>query len=135
MKTKPSTWITSIFIAIASVAVLWLGMTRDRVPAVVSSDDARVAADTALAGKLSGARYFNAPAHAEHVHEPGGPWITVHEAMVQVPRIAAERKLAADTSHQVEQLIGQLAEPHPYRMIGGPRVNLVRLNLSLDSIK
>jgi hypothetical protein len=37
--------------------------------------------------------------------------------------------------HAIGQLIVKLAEPHPYRVVGGRRIHLLRLNLSLDAIK
>lgn len=133
MKSKFLPWIAVAMVAIVTAIMIIAGALRKPGPDPVSVEDARTTADAALAEKFSGPRYFNGSANT--MHDEGGTWITVHEAMVQVPRIAAERKLGPEGARQIEQLIGQLGEPHPYRMIGGPRVNLVRLNLSLDAIK
>lgn len=102
-------------------------------PEPVSSEDEKAAAEALLAAKLAGPRYFS-----PNVADPaptGERWIWVDDALSQLPRITAERKLGPDAGEAIRQLIAQLAEPHPYRMVGGQRINLLRLNLSLDEIK
>ena len=98
----------------------------------VSLKDERAAAESLLADKLSGPEYFTVP--AETRPEDGILWIDVDEALKQVPGIVEQRKLGPGSEQAVLRLIGQLSEPHPYRMVGGKRINLPRLNLSLDSM-
>lgn len=104
-----------------------------REPTPVSIEEERAAADALLVEKLSGPRYFNAP--GDTVPEDGGPWIKVHEARSQMERVIAERKLGPEGARAVELLIETMTEHHPSRVLGGTRINLPRLNLSLDSIK
>lgn len=128
MKSKTLHWI------ILGVATMCISACGKREPApVVSLEEERAAADALLVAKLSGPRYFSATADA--VPEDGGPWIRVHEARSQMPRVIAERKLDPEGARAVELLIDEMTEHHPSRVLGGTRINLPRLNLSLDSIK
>lgn len=133
MKTKACRWtIVTVALLIAVIAIGWVTyLTRGVSP--VSEKEEIAVATALLAEKLSGPRYFNAPAPG--TSEEGGPWIDVADAESQLARIAAERKLRPDAIRELEQLIVKLTEPHPSRIVGGKRINLPRLNLSLDSIK
>lgn len=127
MKSRNLHWI------ILGVATMCISACGKREPAPVSLEEERAAADALLVAKLSGPRYFSAAADA--VPEDGGPWIKVHEARSQMPRVIAERKLGPEGVRAVELLIETMTEHHPSRVLGGTRINLPRLNLSLDSIK
>lgn len=59
------------------------------------------------------------------------PHITLEAARFQMPRVAASRNLSAD---EIERLIMQNAEVPTFRVFGGePVINVLRLNLSLDT--
>ncbi len=133
MKTKACRWtIVTVALLIAVIAIGWVTyLTRGVSP--VSEKEEIAVATALLAEKLSGPRYFNAPVPG--ISEEGGPWIDVADAESQLARIAAERKLRPEAIRELEQLIVKLTESHPSRIVGGKRINLPRLNLSLDSIK
>ncbi|MCX6866548.1 MAG: potassium-transporting ATPase subunit C [Verrucomicrobia bacterium] len=133
MKTKFWQWLIGIVVAFAVAAIvcyqyLWDGAIRP-----VSELTEKAAAVALLAAKLTGPQYFIAPPNT--TLEDGELWIDVTDAWPQVPRIAAERKLDPERTRAIGRLIEKLSEPHPYRVVGGERVNLLRLNLSLDAIK
>jgi K+-transporting ATPase c subunit len=132
MRKKRWPWL--ILIA-AMIAAGWTGVAsyqNHRLPRPVSEREAEAVAETLLVRKLSGPRYFQVP--ADGPVEEGGPWIEEADAWSQVPRIAAERQMDRETTRLVERLIDRMAEAHPHRMVGGMRIHLPRLNLSLDEI-
>lgn len=133
MKSKFPQLVFAAMLILFVVAIACINPWRKQEPVPVSIDAERAAADAVLAEKLSGPRYFNAP--ADGVPEDGGPWIKVHEARAQIPGIVAERKLGPDGERALDQLVDKLTEHHPSRVLGGTRIHLLRLNLSLDSIK
>ena len=136
-----STWlvllIAGLWLAIAAALIIlfvsWIRFPHDGSTSPVSASDEALAAERLLAEKLSGPRYFNAP--VGDIREDGGPWIEVSEAWRQLPQVAAERKMSPAGIHRAERLIEQTAEDPPSRIVGGQRINLSRLNLSLDSLK
>lgn len=137
MNTKSRRWIPGCLIALvltlAAAASIFFFYPNDHAIRPVSDRAEKATAETLLAHKLSGPRYFNASAEASP--DDGGLWIDVADAWPQVPRIAAERKLGPAATRELGRLIEKLSEPHPYRVVGGERINLPRLNLSLDTIK
>ena len=89
-----------------------------------------------LAETLTGPRYFQEPEHpAEFLSGEGGPWIAPEDAMKQAGRVAQERRYDAAQTEKLKTLIEKLTEAHPSRVIGGDRIQLVRLNLALDQLK
>lgn len=58
------------------------------------------------------------------------PHISVASAMYQVPRVARVRGLSVEKVHQ---LVEQSTEDRQLGVLGEPRVNVLRLNLALDS--
>ncbi len=132
MKPKAWRWIVATMLVITVIGIGLIKYPRDRGVLSVSKREEITAAESLLARKLSGPRYFNVSVAG--VSEEGGPWISAADARSQVPKITAERKLGYEGVREIERLIGQITEPHPSRMVGGERLNLLRLNLSLDSI-
>jgi K+-transporting ATPase ATPase C chain len=59
------------------------------------------------------------------------PDITPAAAFYQVPRVAAERHLTANT---VETLVREHVTPRQFGLLGEPRVNVLELNLALDAV-
>jgi K+-transporting ATPase ATPase C chain len=59
------------------------------------------------------------------------PDISPAAALYQVPRIAAQRGLPPA---ELEALISHQAAPRTLGLLGEPRVNVLRLNIALDSM-
>ena len=59
------------------------------------------------------------------------PHVSQAAALVQVPRVAAARGLGED---DVRRLVGKHVEPALFGVFGRPRVNVLELNLALDSM-
>ena len=59
------------------------------------------------------------------------PHISPANAEMQVARVARERKLTVDA---VRRLIEKNSEPRQLGFLGEPRINVLRLNMELDSI-
>jgi len=60
------------------------------------------------------------------------PDISIAAALYQVPRVARYRGLSVE---QVYGLVNRSAEGRQFGILGEPRVNVLRLNLALDSLK
>ncbi|WP_129628258.1 potassium-transporting ATPase subunit KdpC [Candidatus Oscillochloris fontis] len=60
------------------------------------------------------------------------PHISPAAAAYQIRRVAQNRGLSEE---QVQQLVLQYTEGRDFNLLGEPRVNVVRLNLALDSIE
>ena len=116
--------------ALTGTAIVQCQCHRARDITPVSERDARTAAEQLLVQKLSGPRYFSVS-----YWETGEPWITVDDARAQVQRVAAARQLDTTGQQTIRQLIDDMSEPHPHRIVGGERVRVSRLNLSLDTLK
>lgn len=130
MKATTIPWIIGGAAALAIAATTFYPKHGGVHPVTPSEENA--AAESALDAKLSGPGYFRVTSAIQQ--EGGGLWIEVDDAMSQVHRIVVARKLGPDGSRKLEMLIEQTAEPHPYRVVGGKRIDLVRLNLSLDAL-
>ena len=120
----------------AVLAMATLGCDRQQTPCrvePVTTAAEKAAEEALLAAKLSGPRYFN-PQVADPAADDGR-WIWLDDALSQIPRITVERNLGPDAEPAIRALLTKLAEPHPYRTVGGQRIDLLRLNLSLDEIK
>ncbi len=60
------------------------------------------------------------------------PHISVQSALVQIPRVAGARNLSEEA---VRKLVLQHIEERPFGFIGEQRINVLKLNLALDSMK
>ena len=116
---------------IAGLAVILI--LRSQSPRIrpVSAEEEQRVAETLLVEKLSGPRYFKAPLSG--IADESGSWIEVSEAIRQLPDVAAARGLSPEAAREVAALIERLSESPPSRAVGGPRIRVNRLNLSLDS--
>ena len=77
----------------------------------------------------------NAPVPADAVTASGSgldPHISVTNALLQVPRVARARGLAAE---DVRKKVEACTEERTLGILGEPRVNVLRLNLALDAVR
>jgi K+-transporting ATPase ATPase C chain len=59
------------------------------------------------------------------------PHISPEAALIQVPRVAKERKVSEE---KVSSLVQKHLEGRQFGLLGAPRVNVLRLNLALDTL-
>ncbi len=62
------------------------------------------------------------------------PHISPKAAMLQLERVAIERKMNAKEKEDLVQLIKSLSEKPQFSLLGEPRINVFKLNLALDNI-
>ena len=93
--------------------------------------DENKAAQLLLAQKLSGPRYFKPGQGAADLPFP---FITPATAKQQLARVIQERHLDPADRGKLENLIEQLVELPPSRLVGSERINVLRLNLALDEM-
>jgi potassium-transporting ATPase KdpC subunit len=60
------------------------------------------------------------------------PHISPEAAMMQVNRIARVRKLNLDETHFLKKLVEDFTKGPQFGILGNPRVNVLKLNLTLD---
>ncbi len=80
----------------------------------------------------------NAPVPAEMVFASGSgldPDISPEAARLQIERIAGARHFSPKQTQKLAALVEQGIEPPQFGFLGEPRVNVLKLNLALDSIK
>jgi K+-transporting ATPase ATPase C chain len=86
---------------------------------------------TAITERLAGQR--DVPADAVTASGSGlDPHISLENARGQALRVAVARNLS---SQRVLALVERVAEPRELGLLGEPRVNVLRLNLSLDALR
>ena len=59
------------------------------------------------------------------------PHISPEAALIQIPRIAKERKV---NEEKVRGLVQEYLEGRQFGFLGAPRVNVLKLNLALDKL-
>jgi K+-transporting ATPase ATPase C chain len=59
------------------------------------------------------------------------PHISTDSALLQIPRIARERHLSEE---EVKYLVQKHVEDRQFGFLGAPRINVLKLNLSLDKL-
>lgn len=62
------------------------------------------------------------------------PHVSPEGARIQISRIAAARKMDENTKEKLSSLVEDSIEPPQFGIFGKPRVNILRLNLALDSL-
>ncbi len=127
MKANGWYWLLPVAVAAGVMFLAW----HEKGPRPVSGEEARETAERLLAREMTGPRYFSAPVTA--IQEEGGPWIDVPDAVAQTQGVAAARGLTAGQIEELKKIATRLAEPHPSRVVGGGRINLNQLNLTIDS--
>lgn len=93
---------------------------------------------TKVAARAAHGLATNAPVPAEMVFASGSgldPHISPLAARLQMSRVSRTRNYSADQQHRVTALIEQFIEPPQLGFLGEPRVNVLKLNLALDSLE
>src|ERR1700722_10505793 len=107
-----------------------LGPTSSNLVATVQS---RIAAFQTANGLAT-----NATVPAEMVFASGSgldPHISPEAARLQINRVATARKFSPDKKNKLGALVEQSIEPPQLGFLGEPRVNVLKLNLALDSLE
>jgi hypothetical protein len=121
--------IKSITVLVAALVLAGILALRSKMQEAPPPDE-KAAGLALLADKLSGPRYFTSTNR-----EDGELWISPAEARKQLPRVATERNLSPEAISEVDKRINQLTTPPTSRIVGSERINLLQLNLVLDSIR
>jgi K+-transporting ATPase ATPase C chain len=107
-----------------------LGPTSSNLVATVQ---ARIASFQAANGLAT-----NTPVPADLVFASGSgldPHISPEAARLQINRVATARKISPEQKNKLTALVEQSIEPPQLGFLGEPRVNVLKLNLALDSLK
>jgi K+-transporting ATPase ATPase C chain len=102
-------------------------------PNLISTTQSRIAAFRAAHNLAT-----NSPVPAEMIFASGSgldPHISPQAARLQMGRVAGARKFSAEQKQKLSALVEQSIEPPQCGFLGEPRVNVLKLNLALDSLK
>ena len=80
----------------------------------------------------------NAPIPADMAFASGSgldPHISPEAARLQIDRVATARKFSPERKKKLSTLVEQSIEPPQFGFLGEPRVNVLKLNLAVDSLK
>ena len=100
---------------------------------LVATVQARIASFQAANGLAT-----NAPVPADMAFASGSgldPHISPEAAYLQIDRVANARKFLPGQKQKLAALVAQSVEPPQLGFLGEPRVNVLKLNLALDSLK
>ncbi len=103
-----------------------------------SSNLVATAQSRLTAFKMANGLESNAPVPAEMVFASGSgldPDISPEAARLQINRVAAARNFSQEQKRALSNLVHREIEPPQFGFLGEPRVNVLLLNLALDSIK
>jgi potassium-transporting ATPase KdpC subunit len=80
----------------------------------------------------------NAPVPADMAFASGSgldPHISPESARLQINRVASARMFSPGEKNKLSALVEQSIEPSQLGFLGEPRVNVLKLNMALDSLK
>jgi|SRR5579883_1098777 len=63
------------------------------------------------------------------------PDISPEAARLQIGRVASARHFSAEQTEKLRQLVESMVTPPQFGILGEPRVNVLALNIALDSLK
>ena len=64
-----------------------------------------------------------------------GPCLTEKAALLQVDRIGRARNLTENQKANLVRIIGEMKEKPQFRLLGKERINVLKLNLALDTFE
>ena len=125
-------WMALTVIFCAPIAVnIYDHLTRQK----SGFPDEKTAIMQLLASKFAGPSYFQPDRDGvASALSPDRVYILTSSALVQSDRVAGERKLNDEFKARLRDLILKISEPSPSRAIGETRVNLLLLNIALDTL-
>ena len=125
-----------VLMGVVAGALIVINKSR---PKLVLPDEKVVAAEL-LAKTLAGPRYFQISPNESldengiRMENPATPYISRDAARLQVERIARERGWGKVGINKVGRLIEEMTEAPTSRVVGDNHINLLRLNLALDTL-
>lgn len=131
---------------LAVLSVVLMGVVVGAMLVIIKSrpklalPDEKIVAAELLAKTLAGSRYFQIPPNETldengvRMENPVTPYISRDAARLQVERIARERGLGPAGITKVDRLIEEMTEAPSSRVVGDNHINLLRLNLALDTL-
>ena len=94
--------------------------------------------DRATSFRIAHGLASDAPVPSEMLFASGSgldPHISPETARLQIERVSAARKFSAEQRQQLTTLVEQFIEPPQLGFLGEPRVNVLKLNLTLDALR
>ena len=128
--------LTVVLMGVVAGAMLVIIKSR---PKLVIPDEKIVAAEL-LAKTFTGSRYFQIPPNETldengvRMENPATPYLSRDAALLQVERIARARGMGQEGTQKINGLIDGMTEEPSSRIVGDNHINLLRLNLALDTL-